>query len=114
MISFACQNVQLQDIITCSFELNKTEYELLLFLLQEEEALTINEIADKKKLERSTIQKAISRLKEKELVERRQLNLSGGGYRFIYAVSDKDAIKERLTTIVNGWQKNVLEAINKW
>ena len=114
MISFACTNVKLQEVITCSFELNRTEYELLIFLLEQENALTVTEIADKQGFERSTVQKAISRLLSKALVERRQLNLSGGGYRFLYAVTEKEEIRKRLHTIVEGWYKNVLGAIDKW
>lgn len=114
MISFACQNINLKDIVTCSFDLSKTEYELLLFLMQEEEPLTINTIAQKKQLERSTVQKAISKLHSKELVDRHQLNLSSGGYRFIYAVHDKDSIKTRLLAIVDGWHRNVNDAVQKW
>lgn len=114
MISFACTTINLKDIVMCSFELGKTEYELLDFLFHEEEQLTIQEIATKRGLERSTVQKAIAKLLAKGLVERRQLNLSSGGYRFIYAVVDKENIKVELRQIVNGWHKNVNEAIKKW
>ncbi len=98
----------------CSFDLNKTEYSLLLFLLNTEEQLTIQEIAGKINFERSTVQKAIAKLLSKELVERRQINLSSGGYRFIYEISDKETIKKRLGTIVEGWYKNVVDAIKTW
>lgn len=114
MISFACTTINLKDIITCSFELGKTEYELLEFLFKEEDPLTIQEIANKRSLERSTVQKAIAKLREKQLVERRQLNLSTGGYKFIYGVIDKDDIKAELQQIVNGWHRNVNEAIRQW
>ena len=114
MISFACQSINLRDIVTCSFELSKTEYELLLFLMEQEGPLTINAIAGKRGLERSTVQKAVSRLHEKELVDRRQLNLRSGGYRFIYEVQDKGAIKRRLTSIIDGWHRNVNDAVENW
>lgn len=114
MISFACQQINLKDIVMCSFDLSKTEYDLMLFLFGEDEPLTINAIAQKKGLERSTVQKAVSKLFAKDLVERRQLNLSSGGYRFMYAILDKPLIKEQIVTIVNGWQKNVLDALDSW
>ncbi|MBN1274765.1 MarR family transcriptional regulator [Candidatus Woesearchaeota archaeon] len=114
MINFACTTINLQDIITCSFELNKTEYELLLFLLAQEKALSVNEIATLRGSERSTVQKAVARLLSKELVERRQLNIAGGGYRYLYATTDKDDIKQRLSSIVNEWHRNVTSAIKNW
>lgn len=106
--------IDLKEIIMCSFSLNKTEYQTLLILLKQSEALSIGEIAKLVKLERSTVQKAISKLKDKDLVDRRQINLSGGGYHFIYAAKDHDEIKSELKTIVQGWHKSVIEAINEW
>lgn len=114
MISFACKPVSLQDIVMCSFDLNKTEYSLLVFLLEQEEALTVQDIALKRTYERSTVQKAISSLLSKELIERRQLNLSTGGYRFIYAIKDKDELKTKIRQIVDGWYKQVTNAIDTW
>ena len=33
MISFACKDIDKEELIRCSFELNKTEYKLLMFLM---------------------------------------------------------------------------------
>lgn len=114
MISFACKNVQLQEIVMCSFDLNKTEYSLLLSMLKNEEQLTIQEIATRVGFERSTVQKAIAKLLSKDLVERRQINLSSGGYHFVYEIVDKDEIKSRISKIVEGWYTNVIAAVNEW
>ena len=114
MISFACQRIDIKDIIRCSFDLSRTEYVLLVHLLGEEEPVTISAIANKKGLERSTVQKAISNLYEKGIVERRQLNLSSGGYRYIYAVKEKELLKERLSKVMDEWFRNVREAVDKW
>jgi predicted transcriptional regulator len=114
MISFACKQIQLKDIITCSFELSKTEYNLFLFLLQEPEPLTIQAIAEKQSLERSTVQKAISKLHAKNLLKRRQLNVQNGGYRYLYSILDKEECRKRLIQIVDGWHAQVLDAVKKW
>ena len=39
--SFACKNIDFADIIKCSFNLNKTEYTLFLFLISSKELKSI-------------------------------------------------------------------------
>jgi predicted transcriptional regulator len=114
MISFACKKVDVKDIVMCGFDLRRTEYEVLLALLKEEEASSIQDLSTQHGLDRSTVQKAISRLVAKELVERRQINIPAGGYRYLYLVPEKSAIKARLTRIVEGWQANVKDEIQRW
>lgn len=114
MISFACQQIDLREIVQCSFDLNKREYELLIYFLKKEEPKAVNEVAEETGFERSTIQKAISNLLRKELVQRRQINLKGGGYKYYYNIINKEELKKRLKDIVSKWYRNVEEAINKW
>ena len=114
MISFACKTIDVRDIVLCSFDLTKTEYGILAYLLQQPEPLPITTIAQANRLERSTVQKSIVALLARGLVERRQINHPGGGYRYIYAVIERDDIKQRIRTIVDGWHKKVLEAVQGW
>lgn len=113
MISFACKHIDLRDIIQCSFDLSKTDYRLLIFLLHSE-PLSISQISSSTKLERSTVQKSISRLLKNDLIKRRQINISQGGYRYIYGIDDKEILRARLNKVVEGWYHNVREAISSW
>lgn len=114
MITFACKTVDLQDIIKCSLELTKTDYALFTTLLEAEEPFTVAELAGKQGLERSSVQKAISRLQEKRIIERRQHNLAGGGYRYSYSIADKEELRKRLQDIVEQWYGNVRKALTDW
>ena len=67
MMDFACSNISIQEVIRCSFALNKTEYNLLLFLINTEFEGTAIQIAKKMNLERTTIQKAITKLLKKKI-----------------------------------------------
>lgn len=114
MISFACMKIELKNLIKCSFELNKTDYDVFIFLIPEEKNMAANEIANRISLDRTTVQKSIKRLTEKGLVLRTQKNLAKGGYIFVYSVKDKEAIKERMSDIVKKWHDNVQKEISKW
>lgn len=114
MISFACKDIELSELIRCSFDLNKTDYTVLDFLIKNEKEFSVNEISKALKLERSSVQKAIKNLVEKNLVQRWQVNLTKGGYSFIYSIKNKEQIKEDIITIIDGWHKKVKEEIKKF
>ena len=112
MMTFACKRINKEDLIRCSFSLNKTEYNVLMFLLENEEELSVAEIAKRMNLERTTVQKAVKSLVEKDLVRRKQLNMEKGSYVFIYKIKQKKEIKQKLKTIISGWSEKVEKFIS--
>ena len=114
MISFACKNIELKDLVMCSFELNKTDYKLFNFLIKKKKYLSINEISEEMKLERTTIQKSLKRLFEKNIVLRLQKNIDSGGYMFVYKIKDKELIKNIMKEMVSEWYKKVKIEIEAW
>ena len=111
MITFACKKIRLDEIVRCSFSLNKTEYNMLMFLLRKEKEFDIHTLSKKMGLERTTLQKALKKLLDKKLVKRRQVNIKTGGYFFLYNVKNKDSIKMRLLEIIRQWEKTAEEEI---
>lgn len=111
-VTFACKKITHEELIRCSFDLNKTEYNVLMFLLKDGESSEASEIGNRMGLERSTVQKAISGLWEKNLVRRTRRNLPKGGYTYIYRVEQKDGIKSRMEKIVYDWYKGVKKEID--
>ena len=114
MISFACRDIEFKDLLRCSFELSKTEYNVMMFLLTTEKSFDAERIAENMGLDRTTVQKAIKRLAEKEIVFRQQKNLEKGGYTFEYRIKNKAEIKQRMEKIVEKWHDNVIGEIQKW
>ena len=114
MIYFACKNIEIKDLITCTFAMNKTDYKLFTFLLEQDEHLTTNEISEAMDLDRSSIQKSIKRLVEKDIVMRNQENLDKGGYIFSYKVKDKDVIKKKIRETIKKWNEKVEHEISRW
>lgn len=114
MISFACMKIEWDDLIRCSFELNKTACKVLMFMVRDGKEHSISKIAKMLRLERSSVQKAIKTLVERKLILRRQMNLDKGGYKFFYIVKDIEKIKEEMVIIIDNWQQNVKEKIKTW
>ena len=113
MITFSCKKITEEELIRCSFNLNKTEYNVLIFLLRNDKMHTVFQISKAMKLERTTIQKAIKNLVEKGLTKRSQKNLSRGGYIFSYKPNNKEEIKSKMKGLTYKWYKHVEETINK-
>ncbi len=114
MISFACKPINFEEILTCSFSMNKTEYFLFHFLYEQEDPLCVSTIAEMMKKDRTTIQKAIKSLAEKDIVNKHQVNLNKGGYTFVYSLKDKSFLRKRMQDSVNKWVDAVNNQINKW
>jgi len=114
MITFACQDIEFSDLLRCSFELNKTEYNVLMYLLMTEKQFSAADIGKHMKLDRTTVQQAVKKLAEKNLIKRLQQNLGKGGYTFSYCIKDKSNIKDRMLKIVEEWHSSVVSEIGKW
>lgn len=114
MINFACKTFDLEQIIKCSFGLTKTEFTIFLLLLKQKKEFTSEDLSKKLNLDQSTIQRAIKLLHKKSLVFRGQINLSGGGYVFVYKSKDRDYLTKRLYEIIDGWSKGVKKEINSF
>ena len=113
-ISFSCKQIDFKDLVMCSFALNKTEYNLLLFLIQHDSSMSASKIGHLTGKDRTTIQKAIKKLNEKGLVQKHQINLDTGGYTFVYKVKNRDYLRQTMLEIVNTWYEKVIDTIKQW
>ncbi len=114
MLTFACQDIEFSELLRCSFELNKTEYNVFMFLLKQHKWWTASKIGKAMNFDRTTVQKAIKSLAEKDIVKRYQENLSKGGYTYLYNIKNKEDIKKRMEKIVSDWYKEVQKEIQHW
>jgi len=109
-INFACKTIKIEELIKCSFSLTKTEYNILMFLLKHQE-IPLNQIASKLKLERTSIQKAMTSLMIKDLVTRQKIILKKGGYTYLYKSKNKEQIKKQIIKLINIWSKSAKKQI---
>lgn len=113
MIEFVCKKIRQEEIVRCSFGLNKTEYDVLTYMLKENNELPVSEIAEGLNLDRTTVQKAAKTLLRKDLLEREKQGLSGGGYNFLYSAKKKEEIKKRMISRTKKWSRAVTDEIGE-
>lgn len=106
MVDWRCRKMDSKDLIRCTFDLSKTELKIFLYLLKIKKSIPSVNIADEIKLDRTTIQKSLKKLLEKQIVDRRQNNLDNGGYVFLYSVKKKEELKKQMKEIINEWKES--------
>ena len=114
MIDFACKQFDLDEIIKCGFGLSRADYRLMNHFFKKEEWTTTSELAKELKLNLSTIQRCVKTLHEKDIIDRRQENLEGGGYSFLYKIKNKSELRKRIKDIIHSWTKTVDNALEHW
>ena len=115
MIDFACRQFNLDEIIKCGLSLTKKELEIMHHFLKSKDAeYTTYKIAEDLNLNLTTVQKAVKKLYEKNIILRHQKNLEKGGYIYTYECSTKKKIREILKEIIRSWSNNVEKQIDRW
>lgn len=115
MIDFACKEFKLSEVIKCGLGLSKADFDVMDSLLEnDEDSFTTEQLAKTLNLNLSTVQRAMKKLFEKDIVERKQVNLDNGGYSFVYQIRSRSEIRTIIMKIVHSWSKKVEEELKKW
>lgn len=115
MIDFACKRFELDEIIKCGLGLTKSDFKIMMYLLKNnEDMLDSSQIAKRLNLNLSTCQRSLKRLNEKDIIARSQINLSKGGYNYLYRIHDKRFLRKLIMDVINGWTKRVENELKRW
>jgi predicted transcriptional regulator len=114
-VYFACKPIELGDIVKCSFDLNKTEFSIFIFFMDSDgSAFSVKDVADNLSFDRSTVQKAIKSLIDRDIIRRSQSNLGSGGYLFTYSINSKEVIKKKILENIDLWHNSIKKLISNW
>jgi predicted transcriptional regulator len=99
-----------EHVLSCVFGVRDHESRAYLELL-EYPGSTVSELADALDRDRSNVNRSLSTLREKGLVERRRRLLDSGGYVYQYTAIPVPEAKRRLHDALDEWVANVHDAI---
>jgi len=115
MIDFACKKFDINEVVKCSLGLSRSDMKLFLVLLQHpEHEFSTADLSKKMKTDLSTAQRGVKKLAEKQILVRRQINFTNGGYEFVYRLVDKDKIRGVILGTVNAWVRTVSKELENW
>lgn len=108
------QDMQCERLLECFHGMGDLEKRVFSSLVESEEPLTIDEIADRVDRERSTAYRAARRLREAGFVMREQVNYENGGYYHIFEPVDADEIATEMQQLLNEWYAQMGQLIGEF
>lgn len=112
-IDFTCKKISLKDLIQCNYNLNDSEYAVFSQLIKSKRGLSVKEIVEKVKKDRTTVQKILTKLLKRNLLMKRQMNLDRG-FMFVYFSKNRDEIIKEIEVNVESYFQVIKENLDKW
>ena len=112
-IDFTCKKVTLSDMVQCNYDLNDSEFDIFLALMESPRGLSVKEIVERVNKDRTTVQKILTKLLKRNLVMKRQMNLDRG-FMFVYFSKNKKDIIEEIEHNVDEYFRSLKESLNRW
>ena len=108
------QDMVCEGLLECFHGLKQLDKEIFQQLVQTEEPLTIDEIADEVDRERSTAYRAVQRLLQAGFIQKEQVNYDQGGYYHVYKPTDPSNIADDMQRMLNDWYAKMGQLISEF
>ena len=106
------EDPEFERVMECVFGIHPHEIRTF-FTLAEVPGSTVAELAQTLDRDRSNVNRSLTTLQEKGLVERERRLLDGGGYVYQYYAVSFSETKERMHRAVDEWSEGVHETIDE-
>jgi len=113
-LNMSCLSITVEDLLRCSFGLSKLEVRVLTRLLRSPDWMAVAPLSKAMRKDRSVIQRGLSSLMAKGLIERDHHNKGSGGYEFLYRAKDKRMMKESILEKSRAFSIMVRETVKDW
>jgi predicted transcriptional regulator len=103
-----------EGLLECFHGLKELDKECFRAVVEAEEALTVDEIADAVDRERSTAYRSVQRLLQTGFIEKNQINYDQGGYYHVYSPTDPSQIADDMQRMLNDWYAKMGQLIQEF
>ena len=114
MAEYLQKDMECEGLLECIHGLKGLDRECFQALVETEEPLTIDEIADRVDRERSTAYRSIQRLLQTGFVQKEQVNYEQGGYYHVYRPADPGEIADDMQRTLNDWYAKIGQLIGEF
>ncbi|WP_255149083.1 helix-turn-helix domain-containing protein [Halorarius halobius] len=97
------EDMACEGLLECFHGLKALDREVFAVLVDAEEPLTVDEIAEAVDRERSTAYRSVRRLKDTGFVRKEQVNYDQGGYYHVFTPADPDQVADEMQRMLNDW-----------
>ncbi len=108
------QDMECEGLLECIHGLKQLDKECFRVLVESQEPLTIDGVADGVDRERSTAYRSIQRLLQSGFIQKEQINYEQGGYYHVYSPTDPAQIANDMQRKLNDWYAKMGQLIQEF
>jgi predicted transcriptional regulator len=108
------RDMKCESLLECFHGMGELEKQVFATIVESEEPLTVDEIAECVDRERSTAYRAVTRLRDVGFIHREQINYENGGYYHVYEPVDADVIADDMQRQLNDWYAQMGQLIQEF
>ncbi|MEY7851099.1 helix-turn-helix domain-containing protein [Natrarchaeobius sp. A-rgal3] len=108
------QDMECEGLLECIHGLKQLDKECFQVMVESDEPLTIDDVADRVDRERSTAYRSIQRLLQSGFIQKEQINYDQGGYYHVYYPTDPDQIASEMQRTLNDWYAKMGQLIQEF
>jgi len=114
MAEYLQQDMECEGLLECIHGLKELDRRCYRVVVESEEPLTIDEIADSIDRERSTAYRSIQRLLQTGFIQKEQVNYDQGGYYHVYRPTNPDQVTNDMQRMLNEWYAKMGQLIQEF
>ncbi|MCU4925926.1 BlaI/MecI/CopY family transcriptional regulator [Halobacteria archaeon AArc-dxtr1] len=108
------QDMECEGLLECIHGLKQLDKECFRAMVESDESLTIDEVAERVDRERSTAYRSIQRLLQAGFIQKEQVNYDQGGYYHVYYPTDPAQIATDMQRRLNDWYAKMGQLIQEF
>jgi len=108
------QDMVCERLLECFHGLKQLDRECFRALIDTNEPLTVDEIAEVVDRERSTAYRSVQRLLQAGFIRKEQVNYEQGGYYHVYRPTDPSKIADDMQRMLNDWYAKMGQLIQQF
>ena len=114
MAEYLQRDMECEGLLECIHGMKELDRECFQALVETDEPLTVDEIAEAVDRERSTAYRSVQRLLTAGFIQKEQVNYDQGGYYHVYRPTDPTKIADEMQRLLNDWYAKMGQLIQEF
>lgn len=107
-------DLECEHILDCLYGSKELDIRCFEIIVNSDEPLSAQNIADKVDRDQSTVHRSLNRLIEFGIVEKEKTSLDSRGYKYIYSQVDSEKVTEDMRQLVDEWHDLIHNLIDSF
>ncbi|EMA45054.1 helix-turn-helix domain-containing protein [Halococcus saccharolyticus] len=114
MAEYLRADMDCEGLLECFHGLTDLDRDCFTVVVDHDDALTVDEIAEEVDRERSTVYRSLQRLLQAGFVQKEQVNYEQGGYYHVFRPTDPDVVADEMQRMLNDWYAKMGQLIGEF